>query len=144
MASSPRASASIATRLLALLLLALLAACGPSKQDSQYAALMGYGKALRWGGLEDATQYLAPEYRAKHPLTSLEINRWQQVQISGYSELGDAALDNDGQTLRQTVRISVINRHTGVERQIIDRQEWRYDPEAKRWWLWSGLPRLTH
>ncbi len=138
------ASSTRTPGLLLLLLLGLLTACGPSQQDSQYAALMGYAKVLRWGGLEDATQYLAPDYRAKHPLSSLEINRWQQVQISGYSELGDAVLDNDGQTLRQTVRISVINRHTGVERQLIDRQEWRYDPEAKRWWLWSGLPKLTH
>ncbi len=131
------------TRLLPWMLFLLLAGCGPGKQESQYAALLGYAKAIRWGEVQDALKYLAPDYRRRHPLSALDARRWQQVQVTGYQELGDAHLEADGRTLRQTVRISVLNRHTGVERQILDRQEWRYDPETRRWWLWSGLPDLS-
>lgn len=131
-------------RVFLLLAVVGLTACGPSRQDSQFAALSGYAKALRWGGVEEAVQFLAPDYRRRHPLLPVELSRWRQVRVTGYRELGDARLEADGGTLTQTVEIAVVNRHTGVERRILDRQQWRYDEASRRWWLWSGLPDLSH
>jgi len=39
-----------------------------------------------------------------------------------------------------------VNRNTQVEKVITDIQLWRWDDEAGRWWLASGLPDLdaTH
>lgn len=119
----------------------MLTACGPSKKDSQYSVLMGYGKAIRWGEISMAAAYLAPEYLEKNPIHPLEMSRWQQVKVTHYSE-SQAILENED-TLRQTVSFSVVNRHTGVERQLVDHQLWKYNHENKRWWLWSGLPKLT-
>jgi hypothetical protein len=39
--------------------------------------------------------------------------------------------------------IKLFNANQAVERTIIDQQEWRYNEEAKRWLLHSGLPDPT-
>jgi len=52
------------------------------------------------------------------------------------------ALSPDGMTLEQNVELRLVNRHTQVERTLLDRQRWRFDPIAKRWWQESGLPDL--
>jgi len=44
----------------------------------------------------------------------------------------------------QVVEIKMFNSHQGLERTIIDEQEWRYDEERKRWLLHSGLPDPTN
>jgi hypothetical protein len=46
-------------------------------------------------------------------------------------------------TVRQEVEIKLFNNNQAVERNIIDYQEWRYNPEIKRWKLHSGLPDPT-
>jgi hypothetical protein len=45
--------------------------------------------------------------------------------------------------IMQVVRMEVVNNHTQKARAVVDRQSWRYDPVAKRWWLTSGLPDIT-
>ena len=40
------------------------------------------------------------------------------------------------------IQIGVINRHTQAERSVRYREQWRWDPEAKTWWVTSGLPDL--
>jgi hypothetical protein len=37
----------------------------------------------------------------------------------------------------------MFNKTQGVERTIIDEQEWRYNEEVKRWLLHSSLPDPT-
>ncbi len=49
---------------------------------------------------------------------------------------------DDGR-LAQTVEIRFVNRHTQAEHSIIDRQIWRWDAKAERWWLTTGLPDIT-
>ena len=39
--------------------------------------------------------------------------------------------------------IGIINEHSQAERVVYDRQTWRWDEKAKRWWLVSGLPTIT-
>lgn len=122
-----------------------LAACasdqthGKAKQLDD--ALRSYASTVRWGDIEQAEAFVEPEYRAAHPLASIDRSRYHQVRISGYNE---QALQRTGEyEVRQNVEITLINENTQGVRSIIDRQVWRYDDKAQRWWLSSGLPDIT-
>lgn len=126
-----------------LLLLATVALTGcATKMDrnseldkAQYA----YSAAIRWGDFEGAWNLVDPKYKQAHPMTDLELERYKQIQISGYRDL--AAQVGDGVAMRE-IGIGVINRNTLVERQTRYTERWRYDQEHKTWWLTVGLPDL--
>lgn len=126
---------------LVLALALLLAACASSGQRSpRDQMLYDYVSAVRWSDFDAAARFLDPELLAREPMTDLERERYRQFQVSGY-EVKSASEPAEGE-YEQVVEIRVVNRHTQVEKIITDRQRWRWDPEAKRWWLASGLPDL--
>lgn len=133
-------------RLVALGLLALvLAACSGvgTKADALNTTLYAYVSAIRWneGNIDDALTFLRPEYVEKNPLSPLERERFRQFQITGYYPKGSSQIS---ETLYgQRIEIRAVNVHTQAERTIIDDQIWEWDPEAERWWLTTGLPRLA-
>jgi hypothetical protein len=45
--------------------------------------------------------------------------------------------------VRLVVEIGLVNTNTQAARSIIDKQVWRLDEKANRWWLMSGLPDIT-
>ena len=120
-------------------LVALAAGCastsdrGSSLREAQYA----WSAAIRWGDFEGAWNVLDPEYRKAHPLTDLELSRYKQIQVSAYHELAAQALPDRA---RREIEIGVVNRNTMAERSMRYTEEWRYDPQAKTWWVMSGLP----
>lgn len=127
----------------ALLLAAALPAEAQSwrKQAQQLEKMQSaLAAAVRWGEFEQAWQLVDPAYRQAHPMTELEFERYRQVQISGYGERSRGLAEN-GDALRD-VELRVINKHTMAERTLRYRERWRWDPEAKRWWLAGGLPDL--
>lgn len=127
--------------LLAALALAtgLAAAAGPRGQRAKLEQAQAvYAASIRWGEFENAWQLVDPAYREAHPLSGLELERYRQLRISGYRDLGSSRLD-DGSVVR-SVEIGAINRHTQVERTLRYAERWRWDPEARRWWLQGGLP----
>jgi hypothetical protein len=132
--------------LLALLVLALMvvapaSALGKRKKGGQLEAMqMAYAAAIRWGEFEEAWQLVDPAYRDAHPMTELAFERYRQVQISGYTDK-NSSVSEDGNVLRN-VELRVINKHTMAERSLRYREEWHWDPQAKRWWLVVGLPDL--
>lgn len=128
--------------LLALLFLAgPAAAAGKRLQRSQLEQVQNaYSAAIRWGEFEQAWELVDPAYRALHPMTTLAFERYQHVQISGYADKNSSVAD-DGTVVRN-IELRVINKHTMAERSLRYREEWRWDPEAKRWWLAVGLPDL--
>jgi hypothetical protein len=131
----------LAVLLLALMVVAPAGAVGKRKKGSQLEAMQtAYATAIRWGEFEDAWQLVDPAYRQAHPMTELAFERYRQVQISGYTDK-NSSVSEDGNVLRN-VELRVINRHTMAERTLRYREEWRWDPEAKRWWLAVGLPDL--
>ena len=87
---------------------------------------------------EKALDFVAPAVRAQAPLTALESERFKQIQVTGY-DVKTRTLQPDGGIL-QTVEIRLISKHTQLERTVIDHQAWTWDPEAKVYWLSSGLP----
>lgn len=125
--------------LLVLLLGAWLAACASSQPKMSELDKLEYAwsAAIRWGDFEGAWNLLDPKYREAHPLTELELSRYKQIQVSGYHDLGSQVLPDSA---RREVEIGVVNRNTMAERSMRYTEEWRYDPQAKTWWVMSGLP----
>lgn len=131
-------------RLLCVLATLLLAACATDKPqgDALEQRLDSYESTLRYSGdLTQAVGFLDPEWLKAHPIPELELERLRQVQVTGY-QAGDVQAVDDLHVL-QVVRMEVVNIHTQQARSVIDRQEWRYDPEGKMWWLTSGLPKIA-
>ena len=129
-----------------LWVLGLLAVLAPAAAQSrlQRGKLQqvqdAYAASIRWGDFENAWQAVDPAYKAEHPMTELEFERYQQVQISGYRDLSSSG-GPDG-TVERAIELRVINKHTMAERTERYVERWRWDPEAKRWWLVVGMPDL--
>lgn len=122
---------------------AALAACASRERTSQLdETLRHYGALVRWSEWTAASDYYDPEQRREEPITRLEMDRLAQLRVSGYNER-TMQVTGDGTRARQSVEIRLYNVHTQAERTIVDHQLWRWDDEAERWWLVSGLPDVT-
>ncbi len=121
----------------------LLAGCATSQRsDTLTTTLNAYGSTLRWGDFQSAAQFIDPQLRAAHPVSKLDLERYQQVKVSEYDN-GAGPVPAGENEVQQTVDISLINIHTQTERSIVDHQTWHYDEKSKHWWLTSGLPDIT-
>ena len=125
-----------------VLALLLLTACGSmgAQRNPRDQALYSYVSAVRWSDFNAALAFVDPETRRTRPMTDLESERYKQFQVAGY-EVKSASEPGEGQ-YEQVVELRLVNKNTQVERIITDRQQWRWDAQAKRWWLVSGLPDL--
>ncbi|WP_313342265.1 hypothetical protein [Stenotrophomonas sp.] len=99
-----------------------------------------YDSTMRWGTVEDALPYLDPEYAKEHPLTDLELRRFEQVKISSYRASDNVPMP-DGRVGRNA-EVRVINNNTQSERSVRVKEIWRWDAEGKRWLQANGLPDL--
>ena len=126
---------------LALLLAAAAPAFARSKMDQLQANQYAWSGAIRWGDFEGALSLIEPGYREAHPVSDLELKRYEQVQITAYRERNSSADKKGGIALRD-IEIGVVNRHTQAERTVRYREEWRWDEASKNWWLVSGMPDL--
>ena len=126
-------------------LLALGACANTQKMRSKSVVLdetlHTYAATIRWGDVAQAQAFIEPKLLAEHPPSTLELERFKQVRVAGYNEQPPVPVgDNE---VRQVVQIDLINVNTQVSRSIVDRQVWKYDEAAKRWWLTSGLPDIS-
>ena len=126
------------------LLALVLAACATTGKIDRNQALQqaqyAYSAAIRWGDFEGAWNMVDPKVRTAHPMTDLEFERYKQLQVSGYHDLGAEIMPD---TAAREIEIGVINRNTLVERQVRYTERWRYDAATKTWWVTVGLPDLT-
>ena len=130
-------------RATALLLPMLLAGCGgfDTKRNPLDVALYEYTSVIRWSDFDRAVGYLDPLSLEVDPLDPIELERLKQYQVTGYTvRTSNSPSEFEYQ---QDVELRVVNKHTQTERVVIDRQVWRWDDVAKRWWLASGLPDVT-
>lgn len=126
-----------------ILLATLVAACATQQRASNLdETLRDYNTLIRWNEFDAAAEYYDPELRETQPLTRLDKERLAQFRISGYDPRS-VQLSPDGNRATQSVEIRLYNVHSMTERVIVDRQGWRYDADAKRWWLTTGLPDVT-
>ena len=129
--------------LLLTLLMLTLTACSSNQVDkSRSEAFKQYETIIRWSQWDAAADFISPEYQQENPITRLEMDRLRLFRVTAYNIRSTGVYD-EGMTARQVVEIRMFNTRQGVERSIIDEQEWRYDEESKRWRLHSGLPDPT-
>lgn len=128
---------------LALLLSLLAAACSSNQvAESRSEAFKQYETIVRWSQWDAAADFIAPEYLKENPITRLDMDRLRLFRVTAYT-IRSTGIYDEGMTARQTVEIRMFNKNQGVERTILDNQEWRYNEEAQRWLLHSGLPDPT-
>ena len=135
--------AMTALRLLLLASLLALASCATKQhsRDLLNVALYDYQSAIRWGNFTGALDFLDPEVLSKKPVSPIDLKRYEQIQVTGYTVQGGGSPEEGRH--HQVVEVRFINRHTQAEKVILDQQQWRYDAELKRWWLVTGLPDIT-
>ena len=130
-------------RFLARLLVALLlvstagAAIAAKKRTELDKNQYAYSAAIRWGDFEGAWTMVDPEVRKAKPMTDVDFSRFEQIQVTGYRDLATMP-GPDGSLLRE-IQIEVVNRNTLHQRRVRFTEVWRYDAEAKTWWI-GGLP----
>lgn len=121
---------------------ALVAGCASHTRETLLTqTLNAYESTIRWGDVASAMQFIDPEVLEKSPPSELQLARYQQVRISGYSTDGPVPVSET--EVRQRVVIGLINVHTQRQREVVDDQLWRYDPDGEHWWLMTGLPDIT-
>jgi hypothetical protein len=132
------------TALLFSLAILTLAACSSNQvEKSRGEVFKQYETIIRWSQWDAAADFISLEYQEEHPITRLEMDRLRLFKVTTYTIRSTGVYD-EGMTARQVVEIKMFNNTKGVERTIIDEQEWRYDEERKRWLLHSGLPDPTN
>ena len=120
-----------------------LAACSSNQvEKSRSEAFKEYETIIRWSQWDAAADFIAPEYQEEHPITRLDMDRLRLFKVTTYN-IRSTGIFDEGMTARQTVEIKMFNTHQAVERTIIDEQEWRWNEDAQRWLLHSGLPDPT-
>lgn len=126
------------------LLLALLPGLADARADKTDKALQAslkmYAQAVRWNDFAAAAEALDPALRAPEGFSEDDEAYYTRFQISGYSLKSGAR--SGPFDYSQRVELRIIDVASQTERVKTDRQTWRYDAAAKRWWLTSGLPRL--
>lgn len=121
----------------------LLAACTPRPEEKALSeTLKQYETIIRWSQWDAAVDFIAPEYLAEHPVSRLDMDRLRLFKVTTYT-LRSTGIFDEGLTARQVVEVKLFNKRQGVERAIVDEQEWRWNETAKRWYLHSGLPDPT-
>jgi hypothetical protein len=122
-----------------------LAACATDRMRSKTTVLdqtlREYAAAVRWRDMTAALDFIDPKLLAEHPPADVAVDRLRQVHISSYDEQPVVPVSED--EVRQVVRIELLNVNTQQVRSFVDRQTWKWDEEAKRWWLVSGLPDIS-
>jgi hypothetical protein len=129
--------------LLLLVLCAFAAGAADARKSSGKQLekmLFEYSSTIRWSEYETAWTYVEPTHRSEHPLGEFDLERYAQFQVSGYLVKRRETLNKT--EYAQVVEIRFVNRHTQSEKIITERELWRWDAKAKRWWLTTGLPEL--
>ncbi|QNP41911.1 hypothetical protein [Lysobacter solisilvae (ex Woo and Kim 2020)] len=130
------------TAFVLLCLLALAACATVANQSTKFdQSVYAWSGAIRWGDFEGALNLIDPKVREKYQPTPLQLERYKQVQISSYRDVGTST-DFDAGTAVRDIEIGVINRHTMAERTVRYRETWRWDTDAKAWWVTGELPDL--
>jgi hypothetical protein len=123
----------------------LLASCAIDKMKTRETilddTLKMYSATIRWGDMTQALAFVDPKVREAHPLSELDLARYQQVRVTAYNDQPAAPISEN--EVQQVVEIGIVNVNTQGARSLIDRQVWRYDEKEKHWWLMTGLPDIT-
>lgn len=128
----------MAKLLMALLLVSMTGAALAGKKSSELDRNQySFSAAIRWADFEGAWTMVDPEVRKAKPMTEVDFSRFEQIQVTSYRDLA-VMPGPDGTELRE-IQIELINRNTLRQRRVRFTEVWRYDAEAKTWWI-AALP----
>ena len=134
------------TRRIAIIAFALLlAACGnPQRSDLKLldTTLDQYASTIRWGTPDQLIGFIDPELLEKSPVRDFDLERLRQLRVASYRS-EPPVVYAEGRA-RQVAQVDLVNVNTQQMRSAIDVSEWRWDPQAERWWQVSGLPRYDN
>lgn len=119
-----------------VLSLTLAACANDMKVMKMEEALNRYGSAIRWGAFQKAWDFQAGK---ENPMP--DFNALRNVKVTGYESLFRKVQD-EGNTVLQTVEIRYINNDRLVEKSLTDEQKWHFDVEQKHWRLDSAFPQF--
>ena len=134
--------------LVALLWAMGLTACGvvsrfdpkfliPSERKLKVSeAAEAYGTSLRWGQLEEAAAWVHPDWR--RTFLARLTNPRRPVRFTQF-DLGSIELGPERDQARVRASFALYRPPSLKEWQITERQVWRYEPEARRWYIEPDL-----
>ncbi len=132
-------------RILTAIFLFALAASLPScqsfqdvKQKKMYSNLsQTFRKAILWSDFEYASEFLADGYRKNEKVEPV----YDEIKVTAFEEKR-MVVDQEINTIEQVAEIRYYWVDRMVEKTITEHFIWEWDPEAKKWFLISGLPKF--
>lgn len=126
-----------------VLAVALLAGCASDTREKVLQVTLDtYAAAMRWSDFNRVLSLVHPDSLPDRARLDFIMQRYQQVRVTGY-RVTSTLPGSEPDTVMQEAQVRLSNRHTAVERTIIDRQVWWWDAEQERWWLKSGPPDIS-
>jgi hypothetical protein len=104
-------------------------------QKTMDATLRQYEGTMRWGHLQQIYDFLQPEL-AKNAVIP---NNLGDIRVTGY-DLLRSPTSVDEHSIMQTVVIRYVHEDRQVEKQLVDRQLWEFDPESEKWSRANPIP----
>ncbi|MEJ2610552.1 MAG: asparagine synthetase [Candidatus Thiodiazotropha sp.] len=121
-----------------IILLFLLNACKTlgehQRIDSLEDVLHRYEASIRWASGRQSHTFLPPE-KVSEALTPVSDN----IRVNHYEVVQGPTMLNEKRAV-QMVEIEYVFQDTQILRRVKDMQDWRYDDEAKTWYLYSPIP----
>ena len=122
-------------------LAAMLAGCQPIRdvrQKKLYSELsQTFRKAVLWSDFEYASEFLAEGYKKNEKIDPI----YNEIKVTAFEEKR-MVVDPEINTIEQIVDIHYYWVDRMVEKTITEHLIWEWDPEAKKWFLISGLPKF--
>lgn len=95
-----------------------------------------YEMTIRWAEFDQASHFINHE-EVEDPGPEPAILK--RIKVTAYDAL-NTLIREDGSEAYIQVEIRYYNEDTMSEHTLMDRQTWKYDPEAGQWYLASPLP----
>jgi hypothetical protein len=131
-----RLSGGLLTLGLVALLLSGCASYNNRLQAQSFAeSARAYGLAIQWSEYDAAVNFL------ETPPPPEDLARLKTFKVTAY-EIRKVKFLDDMSRADQTVAIRYYKIDELIERSVVDQQTWVYHPQAKFWYLQSGLPQL--
>ncbi len=105
------------------------------RMDSLRQTLRAYETTLRWGQLEQASQFLELE-KAKEAKIPNNLNN---IRVTHY-EVMTPPVKMGEHRISQIVSIHFVLKDRQIEKTLTDRQIWEFDPEEKHWFRINPIP----
>ena len=131
----------ILTAIILFALAALLSSCQSFqdvKQKKQYSNLsQTFRQAILWSDFEYASEFLADGYKKNEKVEPV----YDEIKVTAFEEKR-MVVDTEINTIEQVAEIRYYWVDRMVEKSITEHFIWEWDPEAKKWFLISGLPKF--